>query len=429
MRSIIPPVKGTRDFYPEEMALRSWIYTSVRQISEAFGYQEYDAPFLESIELYAAKSGQELVKEQSFVFPDRGGDLITLRPELTPSLARMVAQRQKQLVYPVRWWSFGPFWRYERPQKGRSREFFQWNIDLFGVDTPEADAELVSIACAFMKKAGLTPAEVSLVVNNRRLIDTELAAMGIPQEQRPQVLRWIDRRSKMSPEDWNDFGVDIGLSEKQMAKLQNQLTNTELWRKSEELVRFFAAIEAIGYQDYVRYDPNIVRGLDYYTGIVFEAVDIQGDVRRSILGGGRYDNLLGDVGGDPLPGVGFAMGDMVIALLLEKYDRLPKELNRVPAQLLVTVFDENSLLQSFTLAEELRMTGFRVSCYPEAAKLSKQFKFGDRMGIRLAAIIGPEEQDKGLVSIKDLQTGEQRSTMRSETADVLREMLEKPPSP
>jgi histidyl-tRNA synthetase len=429
MRSIIPPVKGTRDFYPEEMALRSWIYTSVRQISEAFGYQEYDAPFLESIELYAAKSGQELVKEQSFVFPDRGGDLITLRPELTPSLARMVAQRQKQLVYPVRWWSFGPFWRYERPQKGRSREFFQWNIDLFGVDTPEADAELVSIACAFMKKAGLTPAEVSLVVNNRRLIDTELAEMGIPQEQRPQVLRWIDRRSKMSPEDWNDFGVDIGLSEKQMAKLQNQLTNTELWRKSEELVRFFAAIEAIGYQDYVRYDPNIVRGLDYYTGIVFEAVDIQGDVRRSILGGGRYDNLLGDVGGDPLPGVGFAMGDMVIALLLEKYDRLPKELNRVPAQLLVTVFDENSLLQSFTLAEELRMTGFRVSCYPEAAKLSKQFKFGDRMGIRLAAIIGPEEQDKGLVSIKDLQTGEQRSTMRSETADVLREMLEKPPSP
>ena len=143
MKTIIQAVKGTRDFYPEAMAIRTYLYDTARKVSESFGYQEYDAPFLETIELYAAKSGEELVDKQSFVFPDRGGDLITLRPELTPSLTRMVAQRQKQLVYPVRWWSFGPFWRYERPQKGRSREFFQWNIDLFGVDTPESDAELV----------------------------------------------------------------------------------------------------------------------------------------------------------------------------------------------------------------------------------------------------------------------------------------------
>ena len=428
MKAIIQPVKGTRDFYPEEMALRSWIYAYARQISEAFGYQEYDAPFLESIELYAAKSGQELVKEQSFVFADRGGDLITLRPELTPSLARMVAQRQKQLIYPVRWWSFGPFWRYERPQKGRSREFFQWNIDLFGVDTPEADAELVAVACAFMKKVGLTAGEVSLVVNNRRLVDAELADLGIPQKQRPAVLRWIDRRGKMPLEDWNAYGKDIGLSTKQLPILKELLDNSELWRKSDELVRFFAAIDAMGYQEYVRYDPNIVRGLDYYTGIVFEAVDMQGDVRRSILGGGRYDDLLADVGGDPLPGVGFAMGDMVIALLLEKYDRLPKDLNGPPAQVLITIFDEDSMLASFSLAEELRKASLRVTCYPEAAKLSKQFKFADRMGISLAVIIGPDEQKNGQVSIKNLQTGEQRSALRSETVYTLREMLEKPPS-
>ena len=433
MKTIVPPVKGTRDFYPEDMALRSFIYAAVRQVSEAFGYQEYEAPFLESIDLYAAKSGQELVKEQSFVFADRGGDQITLRPELTPSLARMVAQRQKQLIYPVRWWSFGPFWRYERPQKGRSREFFQWNIDLFGVDAPEADAELVAIACAFMKKVGLTSGEVNLVVNDRRLIDAELAGLGIPQEQRPAVLRWIDRRGKLSPEDWNAYGQDIGLSTEQLAFLRELLDNPELWRKSEELVRFFAAVDAMGYQEYVRYDPNIVRGLDYYTGIVFEAVDMQGDVRRSILGGGRYDDLLADVGGDPLPGVGFAMGDMVIALLLEKYGCLPKDLNAPPAQVLITIFDDNTLLASFSLAEELRNAGFKVSCYPEASKLSKQFKFADRMGIGLAVIMGPDELKNRQVSIKNLQTSEQRTTLRSEAAEtlreMLREMLEKPPSP
>lgn len=429
MKTIIPPVKGTRDFYPEEMAIRSWLYACARRISESFGYQEYEAPFLESIDLYASKSGEELVKEQSFVFPDRGGDLIALRPELTPSLARMVAQRQKQLVYPVRWWSFGPFWRYERPQKGRSREFFQWNIDLFGVDTPEADAELVAIACAFFKEAGLTPDEVNLLVNSRTLLDRELASVDIPKEQRPAVLRWIDRRSKMMPDDWDAYGKDIGLSTIQLTKTMEMLGDSELWCKSEELVRFFAAIDALGYRDYVRYDPNIVRGLDYYTGIVFEAVDKQGEVRRSILGGGRYDNLLADVGGEPLPGVGFAMGDMVITLLLEKYNRLPKELNRSPAQVLITVFDEDSLLASFTLAEELRRVGFKVSCYPEPAKLSKQFKFADRTGIRLAVIIGPDEQKNNIVSIKNLQTGEQSTVSRSEMADRLTEMLEKPSSP
>src|SRR5512139_1933814 len=149
MKPTIQSVKGTRDFYPEDMEVRTWLYNTLRKVSESFGYQEYEGPFLESLDLYAAKSGEELVKEQAFVFPDRGGDLIALRPELTPTLARLVTQRQKQLVYPLRWWSFGPFWRYERPQKGRAREFFQWNIDLIGVDSPEADAEMIAIAASF----------------------------------------------------------------------------------------------------------------------------------------------------------------------------------------------------------------------------------------------------------------------------------------
>jgi histidyl-tRNA synthetase len=151
MKNLIPSIKGTRDFYPEEMVVRNYLYTTMRRVSESFGYQEYDGPFLESIELYAAKSGEELVKEQSFVFPDRGGDLITLRPELTPTLVRMVAQRQKELVFPLRWWSWGPFWRYERPQKGRTREFFQWNVDIIGAVSPEADAELAAVMATFFK--------------------------------------------------------------------------------------------------------------------------------------------------------------------------------------------------------------------------------------------------------------------------------------
>jgi histidyl-tRNA synthetase len=411
------------------MAVRTWLYDTARKVSEAFGYQEYDAPFLETIELYASKSGEELVDKQSFVFPDRGGDLITLRPELTPSLARMVAQRQKQLVYPVRWWSFGPFWRYERPQKGRSREFFQWNIDLFGVESPEADAELVAIACAYMQEVGLKPDEVNLLVNDRRLVDAELSARDVPSAMRPEVLRWIDRRGKLSPADWFAYGREIGLSDNQLISLKDMLSDDQLWRKSNELVRCFSALESMGYQEYVRYDANIVRGLDYYTGIVFEAVDIKGDVRRSILGGGRYDNLLADVGGDLLPGVGFAMGDVVIALILEQYKRIPADLMKPPAPVLVTIFDKSTLLDSFALAVELRRSGLRINCYPEATKLSKQFKFADRVGIRLAVILGPDEIRNYKVSIKDLQTGTQQSVPRANAAKVLTDMLEKPDSP
>ena len=179
MKKTIATVKGTREFYPEEMALRNYLYEKVRAASQSFGYQEYDGPFLETIDLYAAKSGEELVKKQSFTFQDRGGDIVTLRPELTPSLARMIAAKQGELTYPVRWWSFGPFWRYEQPQKGRTREFFQWNIDILGVSTPEADAELIAVAATFLRSVGLSPERAVIYVNNRRLMESEFEALGI----------------------------------------------------------------------------------------------------------------------------------------------------------------------------------------------------------------------------------------------------------
>ena len=423
MKSTIQSLKGTRDFYPEEMAIRSWLYQTVRKVSEAFGYQEYDAPFLESIELYAAKSGEELVKEQSFVFPDRGGDLITLRPELTPSLARMIAQRQRQMVYPQRWWSWGPFWRYERPQKGRTREFFQWNIDLIGVAQPEADAEMVAVAASFFREVGLQPDQISILVNNRRLMDSEFERLQIPKGQRPDVLRLIDRRDKMSPAEWAGYAREIGLSEGQFSGLKANLADNDLWRKSPELVRFFSAIEALGVNEYVRFAPYIIRGLEYYTGTVFEAWDQDGEF-RAILGGGRYDNLVGDVGGDPLPGVGFAMGDVVVGLVLEKFGCLPENAGLSTAQVLVTAFDESSLIGSFQLANQLRQSGLKVACYPEENKLGKQFKYADRMGIQVALVLGPDEQARGEVAVKNLKSGKQITVPIEEAADTIARMLE-----
>jgi histidyl-tRNA synthetase len=422
MRSIIPPVKGTRDFYPEQMALRTWLYNSLRKVSESFGYQEYEAPFLETIDLYAAKSGEELVKEQSYVFEDRSGDLIALRPELTPSLARMIAQKQNELTFPVRWWSFGPFWRYERPQKGRSREFFQWNIDLLGVDSPEADAELVAVAASFFKQVGLSPKNTRIYVNNRRLMETRFDQLGFSPVMRPKISNLVDRRSKLSPDKWEDFAVEIGLTPAQLAGLKTLLEDKELWRESDELVRLFKVIDALGIRDYVEFDPNIMRGLLYYTGTVFEAFDVSGSVRRSILGGGRYDNLLAEVGGEPLSGVGFAMGDVVISLVLQENGLVPT-FETTPAQVLVTIFSEEFLPDSYALAAELRKGGVNAICYPEPQKLSRQFKYADRMRTRLVLVLGPDETAHKQVTVKDLVQGTQQTIERNKAARAVTDLL------
>ncbi|MBN2386079.1 MAG: histidine--tRNA ligase [Anaerolineales bacterium] len=424
MKKIIPAVKGTRDFYPEQMAVRTWLYETVRKVSEAFGYQEWEAPILESLELYAAKSGEELVTKQSYVFADRGGNQITLRPELTPSLARMIAQKQNQLVFPVRWWSFGPFWRYEQTQKGRSREFFQWNIDLLGADSPEADAELVAIAAGFFKAVGLRPAQALIYVNDRRLMDAEFEALGVAPDRRMDVAGLVDRRDKMEADAWQAYALELGLSARQLDGLGALLDDRSRWQKSAELRRLFACLEALGVKEYVEYDPSIMRGLLYYTGTVFEAFDVAGSVRRSILGGGRYDNLLADVGGEPLPAVGFAMGDAVIGIVLEELGLLPADLQVGPAEVLVTVFSPDLQLESLRLAADLRQAGLKVSCYPEPAKLSKQFKYADRTGVAVTLVVGPDEAAEGRVAVKELASGTQELVARAEVAAAVKRLLE-----
>jgi histidyl-tRNA synthetase len=422
MKKMIQPVKGTRDFYPGQMALRNYLYEKARAASQAFGYQEWDGPFIEPIELYAAKSGEELVRKQSFTFEDRGGDLVTLRPELTPSLARMIAAKQNELTYPVRWWSFGPFWRYESPQKGRTCEFFQWNIDMLGVDSPEADAELIAIAATFLRSVGLSPERALIYVNNRRLMSSRFDALDIPVEKRVDVSNLIDRRSKMKPDAWEENAVEIGLNQNQIKGLMDVLADYELWRKSEELTRTFAALEEMGVSEYIKFEPGIMRGLLYYTSTVFEAFDVTGSVRRSILGGGRYDNLLADVGGEPLPATGFAMGDVVVGIVLQEAGLLP-EFDPTPASVLVTVFDESLMPKSYALAAGLREAGLNVMVYPEAVKLPKQFKFADRMKMKVALVLGPDEAEKGQVAVKNMSSGEQVIVPGEAAVEKIREIL------
>lgn len=421
MKNQVQAVKGTRAFYPEQMKIRHWLYEKIRHISRQFGYEEYDGPFLEKIDLYAAKSGEELVKEQAFVFPDRGGDLITLRPELTPSLARMVAEKQNELIYPLRWWSFGPFWRYERPQKGRTREFFQWNIDLIGVDSPFADAELIGICALFLKYVGLKPDQVTIFVNHRQLINEEISNLGISDSIKKKVFKLIDRVDKMEGPVWDGLLLEEGLSNEQLDSLKKLLNDQELWKKSEELSEIFGYLKDMGGNDYVQFNPKIIRGLDYYTKVVFEAWDIGGD-GRAILGGGHYDNLVSDLGGDPLPGVGFAMGDVMISLLLEKYGCLPQS-NLREETVLVTTFDEFGQSLSIKLARELRENGISAITFPQSAKLQKQLKFADKLGVKIVLMVGPSEIDSNTITIKNLATTVQVTVPKAEFIRGVKEIL------
>ncbi len=419
--STIQSVRGTRDFYPEDMAFRQWLYRSIRTVSESYGYQEYDGPFLERLDLYAAKSGEELVNEQSYVFPDRSGTMIALRPELTLSLARMVAQRGKALIPPLRWWSFGPFWRYERTQKGRSREFFQWNIDLIGVASAQADAEIVAVGANLFRNINLSSEVIRIKVNNRKLAESQLERSGLPQALRNLAFKLIDRRDKMDETAWQGYALESGLDKAQYEALSTYLTNLDAWKESTELAAFFEACGALGIDDYVEFDPTVIRGLDYYTGTVYEARDVKGN-HRSILGGGRYDNLVADVGGEKIPGTGFAMGDVVIGLVLEESGVAP-EIRSNPSDVFITTFDETTHLDSMRLAATLRAANLDVEWYPEPVRLARQLKYADRNSIPIAVILGPDEIAAGEATLKDLRRGSQVVVKQNDLAWEIRKLL------
>lgn len=421
MNEVIKSVKGTRDFFPKEMAVRRWLIDHMRQVSTQFGFQEYEGPCIETIDLYAAKSGDELVKEQSFVFPDRSGELLALRPELTPTLARMIASKQNELVFPLRWWSFGPFWRYERPQKGRSREFYQWNVDLIGTDSIQADAEVIAVICEFLKSIGLIPEQVKILVNNRRLMDACLDDLGFTTDQKPSIHKLIDRIDKMSSNTWEQYAVDININPQQLKDLKNILNDDLMWEKSQELVELIESLKWLGFSEYIQFDPKIVRGLDYYTGTVFEVKEMTGNF-RAICGGGRYDNLVADVGGSPLTGVGFAMGDVVIQLVLESLGLIPQTINQ-PNSVFVTIFDGECMPFSYQIANLLRESGMNVILNPGIEKLNKQFKYADRLGVNFVIVVGPDEIRESTVTIRNLDKHNQFTVVIKEAVEFLSGLL------
>jgi histidyl-tRNA synthetase len=416
-RARISPVRGTRDFYPEVMAFHRWLAGKVAAVSELFGYVAYDGPILERLELYAAKSGDELVKKQAFVLTDRGGELLCMRPELTPTLARMIAQRQKELRFPVRWYSFGPFWRYEKPQRGRAREFFQWNLDLLGVESVAADAEVVAVGAALLRSLGLTAEEVVIKVSSRGWMSRRLAALGISEGEIQPVLHLIDRRDKTEPAAWAEQARELGLSSGQLADLQALLEDREGWKEDDQLQELMAEIEALGVAEMVAFDPGIVRGLDYYTGVVFEAKDRQGRF-RSIFGGGRYDDLVSVVGGKRVPGVGFAMGDIPVRVVLEALGKLP-ELPVTPVQALVTVFNAELRPESLRIAQALRARGIAVEQSLSAGKLGKQLKRANTNGIPWVVICGPDEAAQQKLLLRNMHSGEQQLCTIEQAAEII----------
>lgn len=395
-------VKGTRDFYPEEMAFQNWLFGKARQVSKRFGYEEYEGPILEPLELYAAKSGEELVKKQTFSLKDRGGRRLALRPEMTPTLARMVAQKQEELPKPIRWFAIGPRFRYEQPQKGRTREFYQWDVDLIGSSSPEADAEVIAIAATFLKELGFSPAQVKIKVNDRALMEQKLSLIGIRKGKILEIFSAIDKKDKMEISEWEAWLTKIGLTDLQAKDLKGILKDKDFGGESENLTRIFSTLKDMGVAEYVEFNPGVVRGLDYYTGVVFEAQDTSGEF-RSILGGGRYDNLVEVIGGKPLPGVGFACGDAVLEEFLKKYKKIP-DLPVCPTRVLVTVFDEAFFRKSIEVASLLRGKGINTEAYPDARdRLDKQLKYADQKGIPYAVIIGPEEEAKGVATVKNMK--------------------------
>ncbi|HRQ98228.1 MAG TPA: ATP phosphoribosyltransferase regulatory subunit, partial [Candidatus Saccharibacteria bacterium] len=305
------PYKGTRDYYPDDKRIQNHIFSVWRKVSESFGYEEYGAPLLEPIEIYAAKSGQELTNEQTYTFTDRGGRLVSIRPEMTPSISRMVAARRQELAYPARLYSIANFMRYERPQRGREREFWQLNVDIFGAEGVGAEAEIIAMADGIMKAYGAQSSDYVIKVNNRKLINYMMAQyFGLDGVQAQLMVKLFDKKSKISDQDFTDQATEIfgegaesGLTKVKklldatsMADLPDEIRGSSAVKEVQEL---FTLLERAGVDSLV-FDITLMRGLDYYTGMVFEVFDTHPDNSRSLFGGGRYDGLVGLFGAEPI---------------------------------------------------------------------------------------------------------------------------------
>lgn len=406
-------VRGTRDFYPEDMRLRNWLFERFHSAARSHGFEEYDAPVLESEELYTRKAGEEIVG-QLYNFEDKGGRRVALRPEMTPSLARMVMARAGGLALPIKWYSIPQCWRYERTQRGRGREHYQWNVDIWGMNGIEADAELLSVLVQFFDSVGLSSGDLVIRISSRKVLEEVLGSLGLEGEIFAQTCVIVDKMDKL-PEDVIEAQLsDLGLSSDSISTIRSVLGITELESLSSalasdsealiELQTLFSLCDSYGISDWVSFDASIVRGLAYYTGPVFEAHDRAGNL-RAICGGGRYDKLIGTLGGNDLPATGFGFGDMVVMELLADKGLLPELSNGVGD----VVFGMGSELRgaAMQVAAKLRSSGRTVDLVLEDKKMKWVFKHAERCGATRLVMVMPDEWAEGKVRIKDLDTGEE----------------------
>ncbi len=413
-------VRGTRDFYPEDMRLRNWLFDHFTNASLLHGFEEYDAPVLEYEELYTRKQGEEIT-QQLYNFQDKGNRKVALRPEMTPSLARMVMARAGGLPMPIKWFSIPQCWRYERTQRGRGREHYQWNVDIWGTTEISADAELISVLVTFFEGIGLTAKDIVIRVSSRKVLEEVLGSLGMRGDVFAQTCVIVDKMGKLSSdvieEQLSGLGHDSEvittiqsvLGIKDMNGLQEALKDESM--AVSELNFLFDAIDSYGISEWVEFDASIVRGLAYYTGAVFEAHDKAGKF-RAICGGGRYDKLLSTLGGKDLPATGFGFGDMVIMELLAEKDLIPELVSDIDD----TVIPLNSDLRNAAVmvAASLRNSGRTVDLVLEDKKMKWVFKHAERVGAKRLVLLAPDEWSRKMVKIKDLDTGEESEISISE---------------
>jgi len=407
------PYKGTRDYYPEDKRVQNYIFNVWRQVAERHGYQEYGAPLLEPLEVYTAKSGQELAGEQTYTFVDRGDRVVAIRPEMTPSISRMVAAKRQELGYPARLYSIANFMRYERPQRGREREFWQLNADIFGVESVLADAEIIGLAHEIMTAFNAKDDMYVIRINNRNLINHMMSSyLGLDAVGSQLMIKLFDRKDKIKADEFAVAATDIFGSEnaeqglrklstlvgaKTVAELPSELAETAAVKELKEL---FALLKKAGVTN-VRFDVTLMRGLDYYTGMVFEVFDLHPDNNRAMFGGGRYDGLVGLFGADPIPTVGFAPGLSTTELFLRSHDLLPQLPSTTDIGIVVV---DDSLPAALDLAKELRAEGVNVEVDISGRKIDKQIKAVIKKEIPFMVFVGQAEVKDGVYNFKDIQT-------------------------
>lgn len=425
------PYKGTRDYYPEDKRIQNFIFMNWKRVAMRFGYEEYGAPLLEPLEVYAAKSGQELANDQTYMFTDRGGRTVAIRPEMTPSISRMVAARRQEMAYPARLFSIANFMRYERPQRGREREFWQLNTDIFGVDGALPEAEIITMGVEFLKIFGATDDMYSIKINNRKVINFMMAQyLGLDTIQAQLMIKLFDRKNKISNEDFRDQAIDIFgeataaaglakisalLSAKSMAELPDELRESSAVEEVQEL---FTLLERAGVKNAI-FDITLMRGLDYYTATVFEFFDNHPDNNRSLFGGGRYDGLVGLFGAEPISAVGMAPGLSMTELFLQVHNLLP--ILRSTTEVYVIVLGDGLLSGAMQLADNLRSEGVNTELDITGRKLDKQLKTAVKKDIPFIVFVGEDELKTEIYSFKDTASTEEQKLSFERIVSVVKD--------